>query len=142
MFTGEYRHSVDEKGRVAIPARFRTQLDEGALVSRWVDACLAVFPSAEWAAFTVRLETLPFADASARVFQRFIYSSAFEVEIDRQGRIVVPAGLREWAGLRGEAVLVGARDHIELWEPARWADYSGAMNSPDVLAAHLQGLGI
>ena len=142
MFTGEYRHSVDEKGRVAIPARFRGQLEEGAFVSRWIDLCLAVFPRSAWDALASRVGALPVADAGARTFSRFLFSGAFEVDLDRQGRIVVPAALREWAGLGGDAVVVGARDHIELWEPARWETYSAGMNSPDVLAAHLQGLGI
>ena len=140
MFTGEYRHSVDEKGRVAIPSRLRGPLEEGALVSRWIDACLALFPRAAWDAFAMKVDALPFTEAGARNFTRFLYSSAFEVDLDRQGRIVIPPGLRDWAGLRGEAVLVGNRDHIELWEPQRWSDYSGAMNSPEVLAAHLQDL--
>lgn len=142
MFTGEYRHSVDGKGRIAIPARFRAELAGVAFVSKWVDACLSIFPRGAWDALATKVGALPVADASARTFSRFVFSSAFEVELDAQGRVVVPAGLREWAGLEGEAVVVGARDHVELWEPARWVDYSAAMNSPDVLAEHLQGLGI
>lgn len=142
MFTGEYRHAVDEKGRVAVPARFRGQLEAGAYISKWIDGCLAIHTRDGFAAFADRVAGLPVADAGARTFSRFVYSSAFELELDRQGRIVVPAGLREWAGLGSEAVIVGARDHIELWEARRWADYSAAMNSPEVLAEHLQGLGI
>ena len=84
----------------------------------------------------------PVTDAGARTFSRFVFSGAFEVELDGQGRVVVPPGLREWAGLEGETVGVGSRDHIELWEPRKWAAYSEAMTSPDVLAEHLQGLGI
>ncbi len=142
MFIGEYRHAIDEKGRIAVPARFRTQLAESAFISRWIDACLAVFPRDAWDALTAKVAVLPVADASARTFSRFIFSSAFELELDRQGRAVVPAGLREWAGLETEAVVVGARDHVELWAPDRWATYSASMTSPEVLAQHLQGLGI
>ena len=142
MFTGEYRHSVDGKGRVAVPARFRTQLVGGAFVARWIDECLGIFPREAWDAFAAKVAALPVTNASARTFSRFIFSGAFEVELDGQGRVVVPQGLREWAGLGTEAVVVGSRDHIELWEPDRWARYSAAMTSPDVLAEHLQDLGI
>ncbi len=142
MFTGEYRHAVDGKGRVAIPARFRAQLDESAFITRWIDGCLALFPRRAWDDLASRVSQLPISDAGARTFSRFVFSGAFEADLDRQGRLLVPPGLRGYAGLEGEAVVVGSRDHIELWEPTRWADYSAAMTSPDVLAQHLQGLGI
>lgn len=142
MFTGEYRHTVDPKGRIAVPARFRAQLADGAFVSRWIDACLAIFPRDAWDSLAARVASLPVTDASARTFSRFVFSGAFEVEVDRQGRVLVPANLRDWAELRAEAVVVGSRDHVELWSPDRWAAYSDAMNSPEVLAEHLQGLGI
>ncbi|CAN5733729.1 division/cell wall cluster transcriptional repressor MraZ [soil metagenome] len=142
MFTGEYRHAIDTKGRVAVPARFRAELEEGAFVSRWIDGCLAIFPRESWDELASRVASLSISDAGARTFSRFLFSGAFEVELDRQGRALVPAGLREFAGLEGEAVVVGTRDHIELWNPARWLDYSAAMKSPDVLASHLDNLGI
>ena len=142
MFTGEYRHSVDAKGRVAVPARYRGRLEGGAYISRWIDQCLGLFPRADFEDLAARVAAKPVTDAAARTFSRFVFSGAFEVGLDGQGRVVVPTGLREWAGLEGEVVVVGSRDHIELWAPARWADYSAAMTSPDVLAEHLQGLGI
>lgn len=142
MFTGEYRHAIDEKGRVAVPARFRVTLVGGALVSRWLDACLALFPAPAWEELAAKVAALPISDNGARTFSRFIFSGAFEVELDRQGRFVVPASLREWADLGAEAVVVGARDHVEIWAPARWASYSSEMNSPEALARHLDGLGI
>ncbi len=142
MFTGEYHHAVDEKGRVAVPARFRAELSGGALVSKWIDGCLAITPRAAWDALAARAATLPVTDAGARTFQRFIFGTAFDADLDRQGRLVVPAVLREFAGLEGEAVVVGSRDHLELWSPKRWAEYSVRMDTPEVLAQHLQGLGI
>lgn len=142
MFTGEYRHTIDEKGRVAVPARFRGELAGTAYVSRWIDGCLAIFPRAEWNALADRVGALQLTDASARNFARFLFSGAIEVELDRQGRAVLPAYLRQFAGLNGEALVVGARDHLELWQPDRWAAYSAGMNEPDVFAAHIQGLGI
>lgn len=142
MFTGEYRHSVDEKGRIAVPSRFRAQLEGGAFVSRWIDACLAVFPRGEWDALAEKVAALPLADASSRTFQRFIFAGAFEFDLDRQGRVVLPASLRGFAGLEGEAVIVGSRDHAEIWAPARWDDYRRELESPEALAQHLSGLGI
>jgi division/cell wall cluster transcriptional repressor MraZ len=183
VFTGEYRHSVDEKGRIAIPSRFRARLDDGAFVARWIDTCLAVFPRDEWdrlaekvaglpladagsrtfqrfvfaGAFEVELDRqgrivlpaslrsfagLPLADAGSRTFQRFVFAGAFEVELDRQGRIVLPASLRSFAGLAGEAVVVGSRDHAEIWAPAAWDEYRRDLESPEALAAALSGLGI
>ncbi|MGZ6271161.1 MAG: division/cell wall cluster transcriptional repressor MraZ [Candidatus Limnocylindrales bacterium] len=142
MFTGEYRHTIDAKGRIAVPARFRARLDGGAYVSRWIDGCLGIFPRRDFEELADRVAAKPVTDSGARTFSRFVFSGAFEFELDGQGRVVVPSGLREWADLEGEAVVVGSRDHIELWAPSRWAEYSAAMTSPDVLAEHLQGLGI
>jgi MraZ protein len=142
VFTGEYRHSLDAKGRIAVPSRFRGELRGGAFVSRWIDLCVGLFPREAWDALAARVAALPVTDAGARTFSRFLFASAYEVELDGQGRIVVPVGLREWAALDGDVVVVGARDHVELWSPSRWAEYSAGMTSPDVLAEHLQGLGI
>ena len=142
MFTGEFRHSIDGKGRLAVPARFRAELATGAHVSRWIDSCLAIFPNEAWERLADRVSELRYADAGARAFSRFVFSGAFDVELDGQGRVVLPAGLREFAGLKSEAVVVGARDHIELWEPGRWVDYSAGMNSADAFAERIADLGI
>ncbi len=142
VFTGEYRHTVDDKGRIAVPSRFRAQLEGGAFVSRWIDGCLAIFPKGEWDGLAAKVSALPLADASSRTFQRFIFAGAFEVDLDRQGRVVLPVSLRGFAGLEGEAVIVGSRDHAEIWAPARWDDYRRELESPEALAQHLSGLGI
>jgi MraZ protein len=142
VFTGEYRHAIDAKGRVAVPARFRAELAAGAFVSRWIDTCLAIFPRQEWEKLANRVAELPFSDAGARVFSRFVFSGAFEFTLDAQGRVVLPHALREFGELSDEAVVVGARDHIELWEPGKWATYSAEMNSADALSARIADLGI
>ena len=142
MFTGEYRHAIDVKGRVAVPARFRAELAAGAFVSRWIDTCLAIFPRVEWDRFASRVADLPITDAGARVFSRFVFSGAFEFLLDAQGRLVLPTALREFAGLNDEVVVVGSREHIELWDPGKWATYSASMNDADALAAHINNLGI
>ncbi len=142
MFTGEYRHSVDDKGRIAVPAKFRAQIEEGAVVSRWLDACLAIHTRTGWDQLAAKVAGLPITDSGSRLFQRYVFAGAFEAGLDRQGRVVVPAYLRDWAGLEGEAVIVGSRDHAEIWSPARWDDYRRALEDPESLAQALDGLGI
>ena len=141
MFTGEFRHSIDAKGRVAVPARFRAELATGAHVTRWIENCLAIFPNQAWERLAEKVGELRYADAGARAFSRFLFSGAFDVELDSQGRVVLPASLRDFAGLKGDAVVVGALDHIELWEPGRWASTSEEINS-DVFAERIANLGI
>ena len=142
MFTGEYRHSVDDKGRIAVPSKFRAQLEGGAVVSRWLDACLAIHTRAGWDELADKVATLPIADPSARLFQRFIFAGAVETSLDGQGRVLVPSYLREMADLDAEAVVVGSRDHAEIWAPGRWDDYRKSLEDPESLAQALQGLGI
>jgi MraZ protein len=143
VFTGEYRHSVDAKGRVAVPAKFRAQLDSGAFVSRWMDACLAIWPRPAWDRLAEKVATLPTVEnAGARLAARFLFGNAVEVVWDAQGRFVLPAYLREAAGLANEAVIVGSLDHAEIWTPAGWDGYRKALDDPDELARAFSGLGI
>jgi transcriptional regulator MraZ len=142
VFTGEYRHTVDDKGRLAVPARFRPQLAAGTVVSRWIDGCLAIHDQAGWETLSARVAALPVTDAAARLFQRQIFAGAFEAELDRQGRILIPAYLRDEAGLAADAVVAGVRDHAEIWAPARWDDYRRAMTDPKTFADAIAGLGI
>ena len=142
MFTGEYRHSVDDKGRLAVPAKFRTPLMVGAYLSRWIDGCLAIHTQAGWADLVAKVAGLPITDAGSRLFGRQVFAGAIEVELDRQGRLLVPAYLRTETGLTGEAVVIGARDHLEIWSPPRWAEYRRAMDDPEAFAKAIQGLGI
>jgi MraZ protein len=142
VFTGEYRHAVDVKGRIAVPARFRAQLDGGAVVARWLDTCLAIFPMAAWEELSAKVGSLPVTDPNARLLQRQLFAGAFETELDRQGRVLVPQGLRAFAGLEDEAMVLGSRDHAEIWAPARWETYSESLDDPDAFAQAIAGLGI
>lgn len=142
MFTGEYRHTVDEKGRLAVPSKFRSQLETGAVVSRWMDACLAIHTRRGWDELSEKVAQLPISDGGSRLFQRYVFAGAFEAGLDRQGRVVIPAYLRDFAGLTSDAVVVGSRDHAEIWAPDRWEDYSRALADPTRLAEALEGLGI
>jgi MraZ protein len=142
VFTGEYRHTVDDKGRLAVPARFRAQLDGDIVVSRWIDGCLAIHTRSGWAALEAVVAGLPITDAAARLFERSIFGGAALTELDRQGRVLVPAFLREGIGLESDAAVIGARDHAEIWVPAAWAEYRRAMDDPQAFAQAIQGLGI
>jgi len=119
-FAGEFAHSLDEKGRLAIPAKFRARFKEGAVVTRWVGECLAVFPTPEWDALNAEIGKRPRTDPAVARFRHFILAGAHEADPDGQGRVVVPAHLREYAHLGGEAIVIGNSDHLEVWEPGRW----------------------
>lgn len=123
FFVGEFAHSVDEKGRLAIPSKFRPRFKEGAIVTRWLERSLAVFPASRFAQLQERVAQLPLADRNARQFSRFLMSGAHEDGPDGQGRIGLPQHLRTFAGIAGEAVVVGANDHLEIWAPEAWRSY-------------------
>jgi len=143
VFTGEYHHTIDAKGRLAVPARFRLELAGAAYICRWLDGCLAIFPRAAWEELTGQIGTLSrVGDARARELARSVFSSAYDVELDGQGRVLVPTGLRELVGLESDAVVVGLNDHVELWPPARWTAYSAGMNEPAEFAERVSGLAI
>jgi len=144
FLTGEFRHALDDRGRVAVPARFRVRLGQGATLARWLDRCLGLFPQDEWEELAGRLRALPLTNPRAREFARFMSSGAVEVELDRQGRVLVPSYLREYAGItEGEVVVVGALNRLELWAPSAWQPYRTRIeDAPEELAAHLAELGI
>jgi MraZ protein len=141
VFTGEYRHAVDDKGRIAVPSRFRAQLAGNVVVAWWLDACLAIFPMAAWEVLAAKVASLPMTDPSARLLQRRLFSGAFETELDRQGRVLVPQNLRELGGLGVEVLVLGSQDHAEIWAPDRWAEYSRALEGEAFVQA-ISGLGI
>jgi MraZ protein len=144
FLTGEFRHTLDDRSRVAVPVRFRTRLAQGATLARWLDKCLGLFPHDEWEELAGKLRGLPLTNPAAREFARFMSSGAVEVELDKQGRILVPGYLREYAGLsEGEVVVVGALNRLEIWAPAAWLPYRSKIeDEPEALAEHLAGLGI
>lgn len=123
-FMGEFQHSVDAKGRLAIPAKFRDGLGERFIATRGLEGCLFVFPMKEWEAFTENLKSLPIASEAARAFTRLIFSGATDCEFDPQGRILLPGNLRTYAKLEKEAVVVGVSSRVEIWAQARWEEYS------------------
>ena len=142
MFTGEYRHAVDDKGRLAIPARFRAQLEGGLVLSRWIDGCLAIHTRAGWDDLSTKVASVPVTDPAGRLFERQIFGGAQEADMDRQGRVLVPAYLREEMGIEAEAMVVGVRDHGEIWAPDRWQAYRREMTDAAKFAEAIRGLGI
>jgi MraZ protein len=120
VFLGEYRHALDEKGRVTVPARLREGLTSGLFLTRGHDTNLLLFPQEAWEALAARLNLTPSASRERRIFTRWFFGGATEVFLDKLGRILVPAYLREYAEIDGEAIFVGADDVIELWNPQRW----------------------
>lgn len=132
MFLGEFNHTVDEKGRLTIPARFRPDLAKGVIITRWLDRCLALFPAAEWENLAQKVNALPLTDRRARDFRRFVFGSATEAAPDRQGRVLIPSFLREYATLDGEVTVVGMNTYIEIWHPETWrATRLGVENAED-----------
>jgi len=120
MFLGEYTHTVDEKGRVTIPSRFRAAMAQGVVVTRGFDGCLTVYPMDEWEVLAKRVSALPITDRSARDFRRFVFSSACDAAPDRQGRILIPSRLLEYAGIDVQVVIVGMDTYLEIWGPESW----------------------
>jgi len=143
MFLGEYKHTVDEKGRLAMPAKFRTALGKGAIVTRGLDGCLFVFPKSEWQTLAGKLMALPLAQANSRAFVRLMLSGAVEAEFDAQGRVLVPEYLRTFAGMKKSAVVTGLYNRVEVWDEDRWARYKKKTESAsDEIAEKLHELGI
>ncbi|WP_054949468.1 division/cell wall cluster transcriptional repressor MraZ [Numidum massiliense] len=126
MFMGEYRHTIDDKGRIIIPAKFRDDLGETFVVTRGLDNCLFVYPATEWTQLEQKLKTLPFTRSDARAFTRFFFSGATEVGLDKQGRIHLPLNLRTYAKLSKECVVIGVSNRVEVWDKHIWENYFAA----------------
>ncbi len=143
MLLGEYRHNLDSKGRMAMPAKFRDALVAGAIITRGIDNCLFVFTNADWDALAKKLVALPLAQANARAFARLMLAGATDVALDSQGRILIPDYLRKYAGLKKEIVVAGLYNRIEIWDDAAWQSYkTKTENSSEAIAEKLGELGI
>jgi len=124
MFMGEYHHTIDPKGRLIIPAKLRTGLGDRFVATKGMDNCLFLYPMNEWQILEQKLKALPFTRADARAFVRFFFSGATECEVDKQGRILLPANLREYARLDKDVVLLGVSSRVEIWSKELWEKYS------------------
>lgn len=141
MFMSEYNHTVDAKGRLIIPSKFREILGEEFVVSKGMDGCLFVYANDDWNAFEQKLTSLPLINKEARKFARFFLAGAAQVEVDKQGRILLPASLREFAGLDKDVVLVGVGSRIEIWSREKWEDMNSDGDMDDIAAA-MESLGL
>ncbi|MFZ2190266.1 MAG: division/cell wall cluster transcriptional repressor MraZ [Candidatus Magasanikiibacteriota bacterium] len=122
MFIGEYQHNLDEKGRLAIPKKFRPNI-KGAVVTRGLDNCLFLYTKNEWQKLAEKLANLPFSQANTRAFARLMLAGAMDVDIDKQGRIMLPEYLRSFAGLKKNIVVAGLYNRLELWDQKKWEEY-------------------
>lgn len=123
MFTGEYSHTIDNKKRLSIPANFRTELGDKAVITKGLDNCLFLYPQSEWEEIAQELSNLPFAQSDARSLARFMLAGAMEVELDKVGRILIPDYLKEYASLEKKVVIAGLYDRIEIWDKEQWEEY-------------------
>ena len=142
MLMGEYNHTIDAKGRLIVPAKFREVLGDEFVVTKGLDNCLFVYPNDEWTRFEEKLKSLPLTNKNARQFTRFFLAGAAACEVDKQGRILLPQVLREFASLEKDVVLVGVASRIEIWSRERWDEsmntYDGDM---DEVAENMESLG-
>ena len=124
MFMGEYSHSIDEKGRLIIPSKFREELGDEFVVTKGLDGCLFVYENSEWKALEDKLRALPLTNKDARAFARYMLAGAAEVSLDKQGRILLPQVLRNFAGLDKDVVLIGVASRVEIWNKEKWENIS------------------
>jgi MraZ protein len=120
MFLGRFSHTLDTKGRLAVPARFRDELDAGVVITRGIDRCLALYPMATWSALAEKVSALPMTDPNARAFRRLVFAEAADLALDGQGRILLPPELRAYAAIERDATVVGVNTYLEIWSPANW----------------------
>jgi MraZ protein len=142
MFLGEFVHTIDEKGRLTIPAKFRADLASGLVVTRGIDRCLAIYPLEEWERLAERVSALPMTDRRARAFRRLVFASASDAVPDKQGRMLIPPRLRAYASLDGDAVVTGLDTYIEVWNPDAWASERERVEGDDADIEEWSVLGI
>jgi MraZ protein len=143
MIIGEFKHNLDDKGRLLIPAKFRPKFSEGIVITRGIDNCLFGFTKEEWEKVVNKLVNLPISQANARAFSRLMLSGAFETEIDNQGRILIPEIIRQYANLRKKVVIVGVYTRIEIWDENNWENYKKqSEENSEEIAERLSDLGI
>lgn len=136
MFLGRFAYNVDQKGRLAVPARFRESLTGTVILTRGIDACLVLYPLESWKPLAAKVDALPLADPDARAFRRLMYAEAANLELDSQGRILLPPELRSWAGIEREAVIVGVNTAIEIWSQTGWQAQQTAIEQQSTDMAH------
>ena len=141
MLIGEYEHSLDAKGRIIMPSKFREDIGEKFVATKGLDGCLFVFSCTEWKKFEEKLATLPISNKDARSFTRFFFAGAIDCELDKQGRFLVSSNLREFAGFEKDVIIVGMNSRIEIWSKEKWQNMESNLDADDI-ADKMQMLGI
>jgi len=143
MFIGEYKHTIDPKNRMTIPAKFQGQLNDGAIITRGLDNCLFVFTNEEWKKVAEQIKQQSFTTANARAFSRLMLAGAMDVKLDNQGRILIPSYLSDYANLGQKVIVAGLYDRLEIWNEDNWNEYkkNTEANANDI-AEHMSNLGI
>lgn len=143
MFIGEYSHNLDDKGRLAIPIKFRPELEGGAVVTRGLDNCLFLYTRKEWEKMAEKLAALPVSQSNSRAFARLMLAGAMDLEMDKQGRVVLPEYLRHFAGLKKSTVVAGLYSRLELWDEEKWKNYKNQTEAESgEIAERMAELGI
>ena len=143
MFIGEYKHTVDTKGRLSIPSKFSRKLKEGVVITRGLDNCLFLYPKSEWEKLASKLSQLPISQANNRAFTRLMLAGAWDVKLDKQGRVVVPDYLRKYALLDKKTVIAGLYNRLEIWDVNKWNKYKeGTEKSSNEIAEALGEIGV
>ncbi len=143
MFIGEYSHSIDPKKRLAVPSKFRSELKNKVVVTRGLDKCLFIYPMEVWSELANKLGTLPVGESGTRSFIRLMLAGAVDVEVDKQGRVLIPDYLKEYAGLNRNVIIAGIYNRLEIWDEKKWKIYKkSAEKNTDEIAEQLGKLGV
>jgi MraZ protein len=143
MLLGEFVHTIDDKGRITVPAKFRQRLDDGLVATKGIDPCLWLYPVDAWEDLSKEINGLPLTDTRSREFKRQVFGGASNLVPDKQGRIILPPYLREFANIDKQAVIIGLYDHCEVWNPERWQERQQRSDSnPEERAEQFASLGI
>ncbi len=143
LLIGEYEHSLDEKGRLIMPAKLKDDIGEKFVITKGLDGCLFVYSQKEWKLFEDKLRTFPLTNKDARALMRFFLAGAIQAEIDKQGRFLITSNLREFAELEKEIIIIGVLTKIEIWSKEKWIKYSKKENkTADEIAEKMSNLGI
>lgn len=143
MFMGEYNHSIDSKGRLIIPSKLREDLGESFVITKGLDGCLFIYTEKEWENIENKFREMPLTTKDARKFSRFFFAGAAKMETDKQGRILIPNSLREFALLKKDVVLVGVLDRVEIWNKDNW-EHNTLVSDEDMdeIAEHMSNMGL
>lgn len=142
MFIGEYEHALDNKNRIIVPSKFREELGNKFILTKGLDGCLYCYTLSEWKVLEEKLKKLPLTNKNARAFVRFFFSGANELDMDKQGRTLIPQNLLEYAEIKKEIISIGVSNRIEIWSKDKWEEYNNSNIDFDQIAEQMSELGI